>query len=158
MALGKHKFVELHRGGFTVLELVITISLLVILSTAAMVGISVTGTEIDSVSKILRSNIQYAQDMAMTNGSSYGMRSIDSTSYEIFDGTPGTPAVSPLTNNDLVVDMSPVQFFGSVTTITFDSNGIPDNSANETIQLTEGDHSRTLTVSSDTGVVDLSNP
>ncbi len=146
------------RRGFTILELVLTISLLAIFATAAVIGINVTGTEIDSVAKILRSNIQYAQDLAMTNGSSFGIRSIDNSSYEIFEGSPGTPAVNPLTSGNLVIDISPVQFSGSVTTITFDSNGIPDNSANETIQLVEGTSTRTLTVTSDTGVVDLSNP
>ena len=147
---------SVNRSGFTMLELILVISIMIILSLAAITSVDISGGDMEGVAVNLRSNIQFAQDLAMTHGSSYGFRSTSATGYEIFEGVPGTPARNPLTRSDFEVNISPVQFSGSVTTITFNSDGIPDNVSDVIIQLTEGSHNRSITVASETGYVSLS--
>ena len=151
----KEKNVYDSSPGFTMLELVVMIALLSILVVAAVVSFDLGSTELDKVVNILRSDIQYAQEQAMTQGSEYGFRSIDATNYEIFEGSVGSPATNPLTLGDMLVDISPIQFQGVVATITFDSGGIPDNVSDANIQLTDGSKVRTITVIANTGVVTI---
>jgi len=141
--------------GFTLIELVMVILIFAALAITAVVKVGGGEQNIDAESKLLRSNIQFAQDLAMTYGSTFGFRSIDTTTYEIYEGTPGTPAMDPLTNDDLVVDMSPVQFQGAVPTIAFSSTGKPSNAVDANITLVEGGAERRLTVIKNTGVVTM---
>lgn len=142
--------------GFTLVELIAVISILTILAVAAVVAVDVSGGDIDAVATALRSNIQFSQDLAMTNGSDFGFRSVTNTAYEIFEGAPGTPAEDPLTHGDFTIDISPVQFSGAVPTITFDGGGVPDIADDASIQLTDGSSTRMLTVAVGTGYVTIS--
>lgn len=143
------------KKGFTLLEVIIVMAILVILALAASTRFRFTSHQLDAVAKVLRSNIQLAQDFAMTHSSAYGFRSINATSYEIYEGTPGTPARNPLTRGDLVVSISPVAFQGVVPSIEFDSSGKPNIVSDATITLVENSITRQLTVKTDTGVVNI---
>jgi prepilin-type N-terminal cleavage/methylation domain-containing protein len=143
--------------GFTLIELALVVVILAVMAVSVSVAFRTSEGDLDAVSIALRSNIELAQDLAITNGSAFGFRSINATSYEIFNGAPGTPAIDPLTQGNFVVNISPVQFSGVVQAISFDARGVPSNPTDATITLIDGGHTRTLTVSSETGVVTLVN-
>jgi Tfp pilus assembly protein FimT len=145
-------------GGFTLVELVGVMVLLALLGLAAVnIGYQTTAN-LDAQANKLRSNIQLAQEYAMTHGSAYGFNATGASAYEIYSGVPGTPAVDPLTRGNLTVSISPAQFSGSPPQISFNSSGVPSNGSDVTITMTEGSNSRTLTIATATGVVTLSNP
>ena len=144
------------RVGFTIIETLAVMVIVVTLSIVAITKFDMSATEIDVMSRVLRSNIQLAQDMAMTQGTTFGFRIITTTSYEIYDGSPGTPAKDPLTQGDFLVDISPVMFTTS-TGVAFNSMGRPDSVANVVIGLTDSDgRTRTITVHRNTGFVQVS--
>lgn len=147
--------VKLHAAGFTLLDLIATISILMILSVAAVVKFDLAGRDVDAVARALRSNLQFAQDLAMTHGNTYGFRPLSATTYEIYEGSPGTPARNPLTNGSFTVDISPVQFAGPVPEIPFSRSGSPNIGADVQIGISSGGAARTVTVARNTGFVAL---
>jgi prepilin-type N-terminal cleavage/methylation domain-containing protein len=145
-------------SGFTLVELILVLTIVAVLAVAAVIGFDVSGADTDAVAIALRSNLQLAQDLAMTQGSPYGFRSIDASNYEIFEGAPGSPARDPLTASDFLVAISPVVFAGVTPIITFDSTGVPDIAADAPIVITHLGVTRTVTVTAETGFVTLSSP
>ena len=140
---------------FTLMELVLTIVVVTVLVVAAIAVVNLGGKDIDAVAKVLRSNIQFAQDLAMTNGNPYGFEALSTTTYQIFEGAPGTPARDPLGGGALQVDISPVAFFGSVPTITFMPSGQPSISNDAVINLTDGSRTEQVQVARSTGFVSI---
>lgn len=145
-------------AGFSLIELIIVIAVVIILAATAATRFDLSTKNLDAVAKNLRSNIQLAQDLAMTNGSVYGFRSINATSYEIYNGAPGTPARDPLSGGNLTVSISTVQFFGIVPTVPFTASGVPNIAANATIVLTEESAQRTVVIEQNTGHTRMTNP
>lgn len=145
----------MNHKSFTLIELVMMVGVLAALALAAVTRFDLSEKDVDSVAKQLRSNLQLAQDLAMTHGSVYGFRSINVTSYEIFDSAPGTPTINPLTRGDFVVDITPVEFVGVVPTVLFARTGMPDIVADTAIALSGGAQSRTVTVIKNTGFVTI---
>jgi MSHA pilin protein MshC len=143
-------------GGFTLIELALIIALAGILMVAAYGSVDLSGTRIVAVAQVMKSHLQYAQDMAMTQGSSFGFEGVSSDTYRIFEGSPGTPARDPLTNGNFDVSISPVAFAGTVPTITFLSSGHPDVTSDVVITLSEGVKTVQLTVRRSTGYVTIS--
>lgn len=141
------------KRGFTLIELIVVVSIIAIMALAAVTKFSLSTNKLDAVARVLRSDIQLAQDFAMTHGSTYGFRSINTTSYEIFENAPGTPATDPLTRGTYIVNISPAAFSGVVPTISFSRTGVPSNVADAAILLTGGDGTRTVTVKKNTGLV-----
>lgn len=145
----------LRSGGFTLIELALIIALVAILMVAAYDAVDLSGTRIEAIAQVLKSHLQYAQDMAMTQGSSFGFEGVSPDAYRIFEGAPGTPARDPLTNEDFDVDISPASFAGTVPTITFLSSGHPDITSDVVITLSEGAKTVQLTVRRSTGYVTI---
>lgn len=141
--------------GFTLIEIVVVIAIMAIIAVVVLPAVSVSQRNLDSAAKTLRSDLQLAQDFAMTSGGTYGFRMINSTSYEIYAGAPGNPAYNPLTNTSFVVDISPVQISGAVSDIPFAASGAPSIAGDATIAVAGGGGSRTITISQGTGVVTL---
>ena len=144
--------------GFTMFELIVVIVILGILALIAEVINLSSQQNIDAVAKLLRSNIQFAQELAMTQGSAFGFHVRSSTQYEIFTGAAGSPATNPLDNTSFVVTTSPVQFSATPADISFASSGNPGLSADEAIKLTDGTNTRTITVQQNTGFVTITSP
>jgi prepilin-type N-terminal cleavage/methylation domain-containing protein len=153
--------IRLHKhrgqGGFTLVELIAVIVVLGILAITAIVKSAfVVQSNLDAVVKSLRSNLQFAQDLAMTHGSTYGFHCRSATQYEIYEGAPGTPARNPLDGTAFVITISPVQFSGTPADIPFLKSGSPDIAADATINLVGGGGARMITVQQDTGFVSTS--
>lgn len=144
--------------GFTIFELIVVIVILGIIALSAEIINVNSQQNIDAVAKLLRSNIQFAQELAMTQGSVFGFHARSSTQYEIFTGAAGSPTTNPLDNTSFVVTTSPVQFSATPADISFASNGNPGLSADETIRLTDGTNTRTITVQQNTGFVTVASP
>lgn len=142
-------------AGFTLIELAMMIVLIGILVVGFLVTFNPNKVDLDATAKVLKSNIQFAQDLAMTHGSVYGFRKIDSVSYEIFEGVAGVPAKDPLTNGFLVVNISPIQFQGATPTVQFQSSGRPAIVADAQIVITDGTSIKTLTIKNNTGFITL---
>lgn len=141
--------------GFTLLELVLMITVIAVLTVTAVRIAMVSRSNIDAMSKVLRSDLQLAQDLAMTHGSTYGFYAPSATSYQIFAGSPGTPARHPLTWGNFNVSIAPNQFSGSVPTVTFQASGQPTLAADALIPITNGSTTITLRVARTTGYVTI---
>lgn len=141
--------------GFTLIELVLTMLVIVVLAVTAATRIRLEKRDLDAVAKVLRSNLQFAQDLAMTHGSIYGFHVSSFTSYEIFEGAAGFPVTNPLGGQPFVVDMAPVQFSGTPADIAFQASGQPSIAADATITLVGGSSTRIVTVQQDTGFVTI---
>lgn len=142
-------------GGFTIVELVAAMFVLGILAVTAATKSFLNEKDLDAVARMMRSNLQLAQDLAMTNGSTYGFHLRGATEYEIYEGTPGTPATNPQDNRPFVVQISPIQFVGTPADLPFLKTGRPDIAADATIALVGGGGTRTITVQQDTGFVTM---
>lgn len=144
------------RRAFTMLELVLVMAVIGILAFAAITRFNLSTNNLDASARVLRSNLQLAQDWAMTLGTTYGFRSVNSTSYEIYETAPGNPATNPLTNTSFVVNISPVQFSGSPPTVPFLNTGVPNIVVDTVITMTDGGGTRTITIKKNTGLVTVS--
>lgn len=143
-------------GGFTLIELIAVLVIMGILAITAAVKNSVSEVDLDAVAKSIRSNLQFAQDLAMTHNSTYGFHRRSATQYEIYEGTVGTPARHPLDGTAFVIDISPVQFSGMTPDIPFLKSGAPDIVADATITLVDVRGGRAIIVAQDTGFVSIS--
>ena len=141
--------------GFTLIELIAVLVIMGILALAAAVKTSVTDVDLDAVARSIRSNLQFAQDLAMTHGSTYGFHRISATQYEIYEGSAGVPATHPLDGTVFVIDIAPVQFTGVTPDVPFLKSGAPDIVADATISLVGAAGTRDIVVAQDTGFVDL---
>jgi prepilin-type N-terminal cleavage/methylation domain-containing protein len=141
--------------GFTIVELVAVLVVMGILAVVAMTKSSMSQRDLDAVARLLRSNLQFAQELAMTHGSTYGFHPRSATQYEIFEGSAGTPATNPQDNNPFIVTISPVQFSSTPADVSFLKSGQPSAGADATITLSGGGGSRIITVQQSTGFVSL---
>ncbi len=141
-----------NRRGLTFLELIAVMVVLVTLVLFAMTPFEYEGASLDVAAWGLRANIQYAQDLAMTQNDDFGFSPLTASTYEIYEGAPGAPAKDPLTNDDMTVDMAPASFQGTPTAVEFDSTGVPDNATavDIVIQGPQGG-TRTVRVEPNTG-------
>lgn len=141
-----------NRRGLTFVELIAVLVVLVTLALFAMTPFEYEGASLDVAAWGLRANIQYAQDLAMTQNDDFGFNPLSATTYEIYEGAPGVPAKDPLTNDDMTVDMAPAFFQGTPTAVQFDSAGVPDNAtAVDIVVQISGGGTRTVRVEPNTG-------
>lgn len=149
------EIIKKNSRGFTMIEIIVGMTVLTILAVIAVTIANVQGKDVDNIAKVMRSNIQFAQDLAMTHGRVYGFRAITTTTYEIYESTPGMPAKDPLTNRNMSYDISPIQFFGGMqSVIQFSATGSAAITGGDgTLKLTDGSQQRYLQVEPNTGFV-----
>ena len=130
--------------GFTLVEILVV--LVIVAIAGAMVVpmfFGLGGMEAMSAARIIASDLQYAQNVAVTSQTQVAVAfNLASDSYEL-SNTSG-PLKHPMTNADYLVDMRSqhgfeqldivsVSFEGS-TTVTFDELGSPDNGGSITVR------------------------
>lgn len=155
--------------GFTLVELVLTIVLLVVFAVSISVSLQSYGTiKLNSAARKLASDIRFAQQKSMIQQVRHGVIFTAST-YTVFENdNTADPARNPAGGGDFTVDYSTGEFQGvtivttlPVATIKFDSRGVPldgNNTAvaapNNTVTLSlAGTTSVVLTVEPTTGRV-----
>lgn len=156
-----------NKHGFTLVELVITMSIVGILSAVAIpaIGRLMQTSGLDAASRMVQNDIRYAQMLAQTTGDSYGFRATTSTVYQIYKVSDGSLVNSPYDQLPMQVDLAKVQqgvhFSAGVYPayqVTFDSVGRP--SAAMTVQVMDSDsfQSQNVQISGGSGLVMRNNP
>lgn len=144
--------------GHTFVELIILLTVMGILAISLTPSMNVDRGRLDSFAQRLRSDIHYAQEMAMTTGNAHGFRAVNATSYEIFVGAPGNPAIDPYKRTAFVINIP--DFYRNVSfvnlanqpTVTFNPTGIPTIVNGPNIVFTDGAANKTIVITPNTGV------
>lgn len=145
--------------GFTAVEILLSISVLGILALAAVSLLPPVGNVIlDAAAKQARSDIEYAQQNAMTTGQTSGVSFVTSGLYTVYQGTAVTPLKSPLTGSDLIITLGksyPGVVISGNYTVEFDGFGNPTTGGGGSVTLTSAGATKTITVTANTGRVNL---
>ena len=151
-------------SGFTVIELIVVIVIIGILAATVIPKINF-GTTSSTVSAwgaayIIASDIRYTQECAMASMVSKGI-SFTSASftggqivYTFPATTPSTSSLDPTGRLPSTVTIGTPN--GTPFTFTFNSLGEPEESANNSVTVTVGGITRTITVTQYTGMVSIS--
>jgi prepilin-type N-terminal cleavage/methylation domain-containing protein len=93
--------------GFSVVEVVWVIALLGVLGLAATVLVpSSLPAQLEAASQQVRSDIEYARQLAMTTGQTHGVQFVSGGSYTVYQGTVLSPVANPLTRQSMVITLS----------------------------------------------------
>lgn len=138
-------------GGFTMIEVIVTLLLVGLLSAAAWVGIRNTHAGVVSEASILRAHLRYAQGMAMANNTATWSIMMNASSYTLQrDGQPA-PINWPGEMSATRTLPNGVQITQGVGEHTFCQWGCPGSPL--TITLSDGSHQESIHVLSLTGLV-----
>lgn len=118
--------------GFTLIELVLVISILGLIGTVTLpLFLGTDDIALDGASRKLESDLRYAQSLATTTGDQYGVRTTTSptnSTYEVYRLFDNSIVTSPYDHQpmqeDLDVSFDGV-FFPNTEHVTFDANGTP---------------------------------
>jgi prepilin-type N-terminal cleavage/methylation domain-containing protein len=152
------------RRAFTLVELVVTTTLLAVLSIAAVsILADIPSSELSAAQLRLASAIRYAQELAMTRHSVHGVAFDPATNtYTVFEnGNASDPAKNPATASDFVVKLGAGSTkgvklqsasFGAGSTLTFGTDGAPSSGGTAVLAHAAGG-TRSVTVAAQTGAV-----
>ncbi len=161
----------MHRTGFTLIELVVVITIVGILAVAVLINGRAKGpVRLEAACQKLAMDLRYCQQMAMAEQVRFGI-SFDTgdESYFGYRINTGTKAKNPQTQGDLEVDFGGTDEFKEIEIVStnfsdaieFDSTGKPYDGngtalSNEGIvTLTDGSNSRTVRIEAVTGKVKI---
>jgi prepilin-type N-terminal cleavage/methylation domain-containing protein len=152
------------KRGFTLIEAVLVIAILAILTYVSVVSFTpaLSYKKAAAAAKI-RSDIQYAQSLAMMTRQSCGI-TFSGNTYTVFEnGNTYDPAVDPVTRQDYTISMNSSDYagvtissdFGGTSVVQFDREGTPTDGSGSALPLAES--SRRVTVGGDVYVVVTQN-
>ncbi len=154
--------------GHTMLEAILAISIMGILAyiAAPLMGNSLSTMSLDAAARKIESDIRYAQNMAMTTGTTHGFEATASNTYRIYSVSGAGARVdvtSPHTHAAMQVDLSEsfseTIFQGDSLddyNIEFNSNGTPTSAVNVDVVIENvEDMSKTIRVYSGSGLIKL---
>lgn len=163
----------LKQKGFTLIELIMTISVLSVVTALVLLPKASETIEtygLVSASKQIQQDLKYAQNLATTTGKTHGFKITDTGDanekyiYEIYEKSSSgeeTTVTSPYDHQAMSTDLTEKYnnvYFEDSYVVEFDSNGVPSNlTQDETIQLTnsETEESKSIVVSKNTGQVTI---
>ncbi len=147
-----------HQSGFSAIELVMTMTLLSIFGIGMVSTMDLAPSSTQAAMLKVAEDIRYAQNRAMTTGTAHGFKTTSTTSYEIYQGSPGNPTTDPTTRTAMTVNFNNlfkgVSFQGSYQ-IQFDGMGKPTVGGGSSVVLQKGTSTRTFTVVANTGFINL---
>jgi prepilin-type N-terminal cleavage/methylation domain-containing protein len=152
-------------NGFTLIEIIIVVVILGIISLIAIpMYSSAAGIQVKTALDMITSDLEYAQNLAITNGTSYSVV-FDAAveSYKIIDSDNNVIANPSKPGSNYIIDftsdirLSKVKIasasFGSASKVKFDNLGSPDNGGKVIIGA-EG-HTAVVNVQAVTGYVSI---
>lgn len=156
----KKHIANFNPSGFTLLELVLMMSLIAIVSVGVYSNISPRSMTmyVDAATLKVVHDIRFAQDRAMVTGRNHGFRSYSNNQYEIYDTSAGHPITDPSTQSDMVVSLGtdyPNVNFAANYQVEFDSLGSPVIGGGGSITLSNGTESKSFSLTSNTGLINL---
>jgi len=153
-----------HRGGFTLVELIVVLVILAIASLMVIPGVASLGdVSATSAARLLAGDLQYAQNAAITYQQPVTVAFNTATeSYGLTNAS--GPLIHPMTKADYTVDLPSQRgfeganvvsaSFGGSPAVTFDELGAPDSAGSVTLQV--GPHVYRVDVAAATGKVTVS--
>ena len=150
--------------GFSLIELVLVMSLMGILSVTAMVSIRPSSTE--AAARQVMADIRTAQKYSEVfsnnenpdQNHNHGFFTDNARHYQLYAGAPGQYDFSLLTKGNFIVDLSEsyddVEFQGNYR-VEFDNWGRPVLGADIPIVLSDGQVTKTILVTAETGHISM---
>jgi len=147
--------------GFSLIELVMTMTLIAILSAVVMSRWSATTFDVQSAAELLVADIRYTQKISMTRGERFRIN-FQNDRYWVSTRTGTSTIPNPATNQAVTRLSNSIRLSSSYSSLVFDGNGAPyintslpgtALTGNATITLSVGSHSRTIQISPTTGRV-----
>lgn len=145
--------------GFTLIEFVLVITVVGILAVSMMHAIDTSGPSIELARRKIASDLRYAQSRALTTKQVYGFRTLSSTSYEIYQNSPGNPVIDPATGQSMTVNLN--EKYGSVIfsqinyQISFNGNGTTNVAEDYSISVGISDNTKNILIFSGSGAITL---
>ena len=141
--------------GFTLLELVLVIAIVAILSIAVAPRFNLSPSGLDAASRKIRSDILYAQSLAMSRGTVHGLLFRAGVPYLIYQGSPATPIADPLTHAAFSEDLN--RFYRTSVVndyqVESDAMGHPTLGGGGSLVIQNGAAQKTISIRSLTGSV-----
>lgn len=149
--------IEVRRNGFTIVELILVTLLLGILAALVPPLVPLSRQGLDAASRRVRNEIVYARQLAMMKGTNHGASFTAGGSYLLYEGTTATPIVDVVTKRLFPDDLSEFGniFFVSGYQVEFDSMGRPVLGGGGAVALSNGTNTKTVSVVSNTGLVEV---
>ncbi len=146
------------RNGFTLLELVLIMTLLSMVSVGVYSTMTPQVVHVDSALLKVVHDIRFAQDRAMITGRNHGFRTITANQYEIYDTSPGNPTTDPSTQSAMTISLAtnfPNVVFQTTYQLEFDSLGAPVTGGGTSVGLSNGTETKTFSLTNNTGLINL---
>ena len=141
--------------GVTLLELVLVVALVGILGATVVPRVVTSTAGLDSAAKKIRSDVLYAQSLAMGRGVNHGLDFVAGGSYVLYRGTPSTPVTDPLTLKNFSENLA--RFGHARVTnsyrVEFDTLGRPVLGAGGGVTIAIGSQTKSVNVNANTGHV-----
>lgn len=139
-----------NEGGFTLIELIMVIVIIGILAFVAITKYPSTGISLETAAAMIRSDIRSVQALAMAKHASQTLTFNSSTEYEF----PVIGEEGNKSRNFADIFKGGISLSSIPANITFNSLGEPTATQDDSITITTGSTSKTLTVLQYTGKVE----
>ncbi len=149
---------EFNHRGFSMVELVLVLSLIGIMSAVYFSFADFTGSSLDRAARRLESDLRYAQQMATAEETNFGVITNNATTYTVYRVNPATPVTDPYTRLPLVLNFASgydSASFGANYQVEFDSVGRPVVGGGTQFVIGLNGKQRTVTVTATTGYVQV---
>lgn len=149
-------------GGFSIVELVLTILLLGLIVAVVPPLVPVSQEGLDGGARKVRADLVYLQQRAMITGQNHG-GVFTPGGYELYQVSPATPIVDVMTKELFSVTHGARELarFGNNVVVLgnyqveFDSIGRPVLGGGETLTLSNGTATRSIFINRNTGLVEM---